>query len=107
MEATRSLRDDHRIILRVLEDASHAHGALRERQRGQFIDPQLVCKDPFFRRHERTLRQHLFQDQTGDDFILEPWLTVQATQSRSVTPLATPALSPLAKASRICRASSA
>jgi hypothetical protein len=44
----------------------------------ELIDPQLVCEDPFYRGHERVLRRHLFQDELGDDFILEPWIAVGA-----------------------------
>jgi hypothetical protein len=43
--------------------------------REMFGDHALKCVDPFFRRHERTLRMMLFHDTIGDDFILEPWLT--------------------------------
>lgn len=43
----------------------------------------LLCEDAFLRGHERWLRTMLYQETIGDDFILEPWLTVQA---RRVTP---------------------
>ena len=44
---------------------------------------QCHCQDPFFRRQEDFLRWMLIQDTFADDFIFEPWLTVQA---RYVTP---------------------
>jgi hypothetical protein len=43
----------------------------------------LECEDPFLRTHERWLRTMLYQATIGDDFIFEPWITVQATR---VTP---------------------
>jgi hypothetical protein len=44
-----------------------------------FGDQAMQCQDPFYRSHERTLRQALFQHAIGDDTILEPWLTQRAT----------------------------
>jgi hypothetical protein len=44
----------------------------------EVVEPHLVCEDPFYRHYENTLRQFLFQDAISDDFILEPWITVQA-----------------------------
>lgn len=41
------------------------------------------CEDPLMRTHERWLRTMLYQETIGDDYIFEPWLTVQATR---VTP---------------------
>lgn len=48
--------------------------------RKEIIDPHLCCEDPFYREHEATLRHHLFQDEIGDDYVLEPWLTQQAVR---------------------------
>ncbi len=42
-------------------------------------DEKLRCRDPFFRAHERFLRHQVHQDLTGDDTIVEPWITVTAT----------------------------
>ena len=39
----------------------------------------LHCEDAFYRQHERYLRFHIFQDTIGDDYIVEPWITVPAT----------------------------
>lgn len=47
-----------------------------------FSDAAMSCQDPFYRAHERTLRLNLFQAATGDDSVLEPWLTLAATQPR-------------------------
>jgi hypothetical protein len=44
-----------------------------------FGDQAMQCQDPFYREHERTLRQMLFQHSIGDDTILEPWITQRAT----------------------------
>jgi hypothetical protein len=38
-----------------------------------------LCQDPFYRQHETFLRQMLFQDSIGDDYVLEPWITQEAT----------------------------
>jgi hypothetical protein len=39
----------------------------------------LRCQDPFYRVHENVLRQMLYRDTFGDDYILEPWITQGAT----------------------------
>ena len=39
----------------------------------------LQCQDPFFHGYERFLREHICRDTFGDDFIIEPWITVRAT----------------------------
>ena len=44
---------------------------------------RLQCEDPFYKTHERFLRQMIFQDSIGDDYIIEPWITQRATM---VTP---------------------
>ena len=36
------------------------------------------CEDPFFRQHEDFFRQSLFRHTFDDDFIFEPWVTVNA-----------------------------
>jgi hypothetical protein len=46
----------------------------------EILGPQLQCEDPFFRQHELTLREKIFQDSTGDDYIIEPWITQRATR---------------------------
>ena len=42
-------------------------------------EAQLQCEDPFFRGHETFLRQMLFQDTIGDDYIIEPWIAQRAS----------------------------
>jgi hypothetical protein len=41
-------------------------------------DSKLHCVDPFFRHYEDFFRQSLFRDTFDDDFIFEPWVTVNA-----------------------------
>ena len=41
-------------------------------------ESRLQCEDPFFQQHERFLRQMIFQDTLGDDYIIEPWITQRA-----------------------------
>ena len=40
---------------------------------------KLQCEDPSFRPHETYLRQRIFQDTIGDDYIIEPWIPLRAT----------------------------
>jgi len=44
----------------------------------EIIEPALECEDPFYRAHEEKLRQLIFQDSLGDDYILEPWIDQNA-----------------------------
>ncbi|MBM3188634.1 MAG: hypothetical protein FJZ90_07930 [Chloroflexi bacterium] len=37
-----------------------------------------LCEDPFYRQYEDGFRQSLFRSTFGDDFIFEPWVTVDA-----------------------------
>ena len=39
---------------------------------------ELLCEDPFLREYENYFRQSLFRYTFEDDFIFEPWVTVQA-----------------------------
>ena len=41
------------------------------------------CEDPLYRHYESFFQYHLFRDALNDDFIFEPWVTLQATR---VTP---------------------
>lgn len=41
-------------------------------------ESELHCEDPFFRHYEDFFRQSLFRDTFDDDFIFEPWVTVNA-----------------------------
>jgi len=42
-------------------------------------ESKLACEDPFYRQHENFLRQMIFQDTIGDDYIIEPWITQRAS----------------------------
>jgi hypothetical protein len=46
--------------------------------RDYFSDQVMKCQDPFYRDYERHFRMAFFQDATGDDTILEPWITISA-----------------------------
>ena len=41
-------------------------------------DSELRCEDPFFRHYEDFFRLSIFRDTFDDDFIFEPWVTVNA-----------------------------
>jgi hypothetical protein len=41
-------------------------------------DAECHCEDPFLRHHEDFLRQSLFRATFEDDFVFEPWVTVNA-----------------------------
>ena len=45
----------------------------------ELIAPQLRCEDPFWRGHERMLCYWIQHDTFDDDYIIEPWITQQAT----------------------------
>jgi hypothetical protein len=42
----------------------------------EFSDDKMECKDPFYRHFERALRMQIFQYETGDDIIQDPWITM-------------------------------
>jgi hypothetical protein len=44
-----------------------------------FGDPAMTCTDPFYRNYERLFKMAIFQDEVGDDSILEPWVTLRAS----------------------------
>jgi hypothetical protein len=45
----------------------------------EMAESQCKCEDLFLRRFENYLRERLFHSTLGDDFIYEPWLSVEAT----------------------------
>lgn len=45
----------------------------------EVIVPTLVCSDPELRTHEQFLRRMIFQATLDDDFVIEPWITLDAT----------------------------
>lgn len=44
----------------------------------EMAESELVCADPFIRQYEDFFKQHLFRAAFEDDYIFEPWVTVQA-----------------------------
>ncbi|MFP3903507.1 MAG: hypothetical protein ACLFWB_04605 [Armatimonadota bacterium] len=40
---------------------------------------ELECRDPLFRTQEKFFKQMIFQDTIGDDYIIEPWITMRAS----------------------------
>lgn len=42
-----------------------------------FDKNDLKCKDPFYREYEHYIHMMKFRDTIGDDYIIEPWLTVK------------------------------
>ncbi len=44
------------------------------------IDPLLECEDPLLRSCERFLRRMVFQATLDDDYVIEPWITVDAAK---------------------------
>jgi len=44
----------------------------------EMAESRCVCEDPFLRQYESFFRQMLFRDTLEDDFICEPWVTVNA-----------------------------
>ncbi len=49
----------------------------------ELIDPLLTCEDPFFRKQERLLRYWIQHDSFEDDYIIEPWITMSATNHQN------------------------
>ena len=45
----------------------------------EITEPQLECEDPFYRGHEMFLRDAIFQDSLGDDFMIEQGITQGAS----------------------------
>lgn len=41
-----------------------------------FDESKLQCQDPFFRQYEKKMYDTIYRDQFGDDYIIEPWITV-------------------------------
>lgn len=48
-----------------------------------FGDQKMQCEDGFYRAYERWLKMQIFHyEMVGDDFIQEPWITLEATKTR-------------------------
>ena len=46
-----------------------------------FDEKQLKCVDPYFRKYEYEMNMLKFRDTIGDDYIIEPWITVEPVYS--------------------------
>ena len=44
-----------------------------------FSDSVLRCTDPFLRRFEKQLHETIYRSTLGDDYVIEPWLTIDAS----------------------------
>ncbi len=47
---------------------------------GEMPQSKCECEDPLYRHYESFFQYHLFRDTFDDDFIFEPWVTLQATR---------------------------
>ena len=65
----------HRVPVYVLDP----QGMWRE----VFSEKELECEDGFFRHYENWLKLQLYHASFGDDFIVEPWITVRPTYSNT------------------------
>ena len=50
--------------------------------RDHFNEDSMKCGDPFYREYEKELRYQLFHAEWGDDYVFEPWITVNSVQPR-------------------------
>ena len=75
----RKLWRDHNSLRPTRVPVLATYGMWNVWWREVFGDGAMACQDPFYRAYERRLRMSLFQDRVGDDFLLEPWITVPAT----------------------------
>jgi hypothetical protein len=79
----RPVQAERRDLWRRLNSLQHTRPLLYLRGGDMWDEiPEVVtprCQDAFFRPYERYLRQQIYQDTFGDDFIFEPWITVAAT----------------------------
>jgi hypothetical protein len=77
-ERRRELWAAHFALKRTAVPVLATYGMWNVWCREAFGDSAMECQDSFLREHERSLRLRIFQDEVGDDSILEPWLTVRA-----------------------------
>jgi hypothetical protein len=78
-EERRELWEKHFSLKRTRPPILIRYGIWNVWCRKLFGDAAMECEDPFFREHERWLRMQLFHDSLGDDYILEPWITQEAS----------------------------
>jgi len=79
-EERRKLWRDHNSLRPTRVPVLATYGMWNVWCREVFSDEAMSCRDPFYRSHERTLRMHLFHHEVGDDYLLDPWITVLASQ---------------------------
>jgi len=82
-DARRKLWSDHNGLQRTPPPVLVTPGMDCLWCREMFSDAAMQCRDPFYREHERTIRMLLLQDEIGDDFIIEPWITQPAVKEGS------------------------
>ncbi|MEI7881122.1 MAG: hypothetical protein WCI95_09635, partial [bacterium] len=79
-EEKRKLWTDHFGLKKTRVPILATYGMWNVWCREFFGDARMECEDPFFRTFERDLKLRIFQHEVvGDDFIQEPWITLQAS----------------------------
>lgn len=79
--ASNPIQDERRTKWRGLNDLTSHEPLIHVRGGVMFeelLEPSLECRDPFFRSIEFRLRQSIYRDSFGDDFVIEPWLPISA-----------------------------
>ena len=79
--ASKPIQDERRAKWRGLNDLRSSEPLIHVRGGVMFdeiLGPALECRDPFFRSIEFRLRQSIYRDSFGDDFVVEPWLAIPA-----------------------------
>jgi len=79
-EERRKLWLDHNSLRPTRLPVTATYGMWNVWCREVFADAAMKCTDPFYREYERSLRMLIFQQEVGDDTVLEPWLSVWAKQ---------------------------
>ena len=80
-DARRKLWSAHNSLQRTTPPVLVDFGMHNMWCREVFGDHAMQCQDPFYREYERTIRMFLLQDEVGDDFIIEPWITQRAIKA--------------------------
>ncbi len=79
-EARRQMWADHNSLRKAASPILATFGMWNVWCREVFSDDKMLCTDPFYRNWERHFRMQIFHDGYGDDYIMEPWVTVGAAQ---------------------------
>ena len=79
-EERRRLWTDHNSLRSTRVPILATYGMWNVWCREVFGADVLRCRDGFHRTWERHLRQEIFHDTIGDDWIIDPWVTVHAVQ---------------------------